>query len=123
MSDVVVTVPKGRWAEWLAEGQLAGEPWDGLTQSHFWIRRPTPNIAPGERVYIVAHNRLRGYSPLVRVEERCWLDPGRACLLRHGQAVALTIPESIQGFQGYRYRWWSRLEEVAFPGWMEADGE
>jgi len=26
MSDVVVTVPKRRWREWLAEGDCAGEP-------------------------------------------------------------------------------------------------
>jgi hypothetical protein len=87
MSDVVVTVPKGLWPEWLEEGDLAGEPWSEEAEYHFWIRaHPLPGILPGERVYIVAHNRLRGYAPLVRIEGTCKLAPSRACLVRRNEA-------------------------------------
>jgi len=66
MSDVVVTVPKSLWAIWLSEGNLAGEPWSGKVLYHFWIRPDAlPDITPWERVYVVAHGRLRGYAPLV----------------------------------------------------------
>lgn len=121
MSDVVVTVPKGIWTEWLDEGDLAGEPWGGEYESHFWIST-MPTIVPGERVYIVAHGRLRGFAPLVRVERRCRLRSSSFCLLRHNDAEAVTIAEPIRGFQGWRYRWWERSEEIPFPGWKEPNG-
>lgn len=117
MSDVVVTVPARLWDAWIAEGDLPGE--EAQYESHFWVPRPLPKIAPGERVYIVAHGALRGYAPLVRTETYCSLNPGRACLLRAGGAVAVSIPEEIRGFQGYRYRWWNRTVELQFSGWRD----
>jgi len=117
MSDVVVTVPQRLWEAWKDEGDLPGE--EAEYESHFWIPRPLPKIAPGERVYIVAHGQLRGYAPLVRVELHCRLSPSRGCLLREGGAVAVTIPRPIQGFQGWRYRSWSREDEVPFPRWKD----
>jgi hypothetical protein len=118
MTDVVVTVPQGLWQSWIAEGDLPGT--EAKYESHFWIPPGVPEIQPGERVYIVAHGRLRGYAPLVRVEIYCQLRVSRACLVRAGGAVAVTIPEPIRGFQGYRYRWWERADEVPFPNWQEA---
>lgn len=118
--DVVVTVPKARWAEWLEEGDLAG---DGPARfrSHFWIgNRAVPEIQIGERVYIVAYGRLRGYAPLVGVEKVCRLNPSRSCLMREGDAVAVTIPEEITGFMGWRYRWWDRSIEVPFQNWKRS---
>lgn len=116
MTDVVVTVPKGQWADWLAEGDLPGE--DAQWESHFWIgRMGLPNIRPGERVYIVAHGRVRGFAPLVARESPCRLEPSRACLLRQGDAEAVTIPEFVRGFQGWRYRWWPRISEFPFADW------
>jgi hypothetical protein len=115
MSDVVVTVPKDRWADWLDEGDLPGDEWgtgdanrDGWYD--FYLGGALPKIEPGERVYIVAHGRLRGYAPLVRLS--------RSSLVRQGGAVAVTIPEPIRGFQGWRYRWWDRSIEVPFPNWQ-----
>ena len=117
MSDVVVTVPKDRWADWISEGDLPGQIWgsgdagsDGWYD--FYLGGPLPDIKPGDRVYIVAHGRLRGYAPLVRVDRR------ERSLVRQGGAVAVTIPEPIRGFQGWRYRWWDRSAEVAFPDWQ-----
>lgn len=118
MADVVVTVPKGLWSEWIEEGDLAGQPWSEEAEYHFWIRPDClPTIAPGERVYIVAHGRLRGFAPLVRIEDQCVLARYRACLVRRNDAVAVTIPVQVIGFQGWRYRWWDRSIEVPFPDW------
>lgn len=128
MSNVVVTVPMSQWAAWIAEGDLPGDP-ESDFESHFWIPRQPPDAAPqmihpGERVYIVAHGKLRGYAPLVRIEERCQLNPSRSCLVRRGGAVAVTLtnqddglPFTIRGFQGVRYRWWDPAAEVPFPEW------
>jgi hypothetical protein len=115
MSDVVVTVPKGQWQDWIAEGDLPGEV--AQYDSHFWIGKRMPYIEIGERVYIVAHGKLRGYAPLVRKEWACRLRPPSGCLLRQGGAVAVTIAEPIKGFQGFRYRWWRRENESPFPDW------
>ena len=116
MGDVVVTVPKKLWQAWLDEGDVAGTPWQGY-ESHFWLGGMVPSIQPGERVYIVAHDKLRGYAPLVGREVRCRLRPEMACLLRRGDAVAVTIDEPIRGFQGFRYRWWDVAKEKPFPSW------
>lgn len=117
MTDVVVTVPKGIWADWIDEGDLPEMPDEDMV-SHFWLHRPLPKMERGDRVYIVAHGKLRGYAPLRGIEQRCSLRPSVGCLMRAGGAVAVTIPESIRGFQGWRYRWWERDTEVPFPDWM-----
>jgi hypothetical protein len=129
MSDVVVTVPKtfqyggfrGLKA-WCAEGDCAGEAQDSgeLWDYSTWGVRP--DIRPGERVYIVCEDRLRGYAPLVEldfIERR----PGQGyvVLLRKGGAVAVTIPDRITGFRGWRYRWWKREDEIPFPDWRTTD--
>jgi hypothetical protein len=116
MSDVVVTVPKRLWLEWLKEGDLASEPWSQAAEYHFWLHN-LPSIAPGDRVYVVAHGRLRGYAPLVRTERICKLAPGRSCLVRRNEAVAVTIDEPIVGFRGWRYVWWPRGIVRPFPAW------
>jgi hypothetical protein len=123
MSDVVVTVPKTfefaglrGLAAWAAEGDLPGDEWTGM-ESHFYMGGSPPDIRPGERVYVVCEGKLRGYAPLVRVET---YGPGRFALVRRGGAVAVTIPEPVRGFQGYRYRWWARDVETQFTDWQRA---
>ena len=117
MSDVVVTVPKAMWEEWIEEGDLPGE--EAQYESHFWLGGALPKMAYGDRVYIVAHGKLRGYAPLFNIERQCSLRPSVGCLLRRGGAQAVTIPEPIRGFQGWRYRWWDVADEISFPDWMK----
>lgn len=119
MSDVVVTVPKQLWALWIAEGDTPGEPWTGRIYD-FYLGGAAPNIRAGERVYIVAQGWLRGYAPLTRIE---WqrraplvngqqsMFGGRFALQRQGNAVAVTLAQPVQGFRGWRYRWWEREDE------------
>lgn len=113
MSDIVVTIPARIWAEWLAEGDAAGEPESG-TEYGYSVPTFPRRIEPGGRVYVVAGARLRGYAPLLRVETTVY---GEHLLVRGAGAVAVTIPDTIRGFRGYRYRWWSRGDERPFPEW------
>jgi hypothetical protein len=116
MTDVVVTVPKRLWQEWIDEGDLPGDDPTG-DEYAFYLSGPRPEIEPGELVYIVAHGKLRGYAPLTRVA----LCPGITfALIRAGGAVACTIPVSVTGFRGWRYRWWRRDDEIPFPDWRTA---
>lgn len=110
--DVVVTVPKRLWDEWIAEGDLPGDEETG-EQYAFSLWGDHPDIEPGERVYVVAHGKLRGYAPLTRIA------PAREgfALIRAGGAVACTIDEPIRGFRGWQYRWWDRADEKPFPDW------
>jgi hypothetical protein len=114
MSDLVGTCPKDFWEEWIAEGDAAGdsetgEEWGWYT-GHSLIRL----IRPGDRFYVVAHGRLRGYAPVTRVH----LANGRGGHIgRKGGAVACTIDEPIPGFRGLRERWWPREIERPFPDW------
>jgi hypothetical protein len=112
MSDVVVTVPKRLWDEWIDEGDLPGDPASG-DEYAFYLGGTRPNIRPGDRVYIVAHGKLRGYAPLTRI----WHNGTEFALIRSGGAVACTIAEPIRGFRGWRYRWWPYDDERPFPDW------
>ena len=110
--DVVVTVPKRLWLDWIDEGDAVGEQPTG-EEWGFFMGGPMPKIERGERVYIVAHGRLRGYAPLTRIART---ERGFA-LCREAGAVAVTIPETIVGFRGWKNPWWDRAIEVPFPRW------
>jgi len=127
MTDCVVTVPKNfthpcapdkkGLAAWANEGDPAGSPESGI-EWEFTTWGARPNCAPGDRLYIVCENRLRGYAPLVRVD----YDAGEIAFIRRGGAVAVTIDERIQGFRSWRYRWWDRSVERPFPDWRAGIG-
>ena len=118
MSDVVVTIPQSFGLDtWIEEGDLPGQSWSG-EEWHFYMGGSPPDIKPGERVYVVYKGKLRGYSPLVRVE-KYGLGTSYA-LVRHNSAEAVTIDEPIKGFRGFRYRFWDRADEKPFPDWMKS---
>lgn len=123
MSDVVVTVPMWFWPEWIAEGDCAGDELTGRRYDFSFGGNP-PTIEPGERVYVVAHGKLRGYAPLVELATYDGVPNARSrrvtkafTLVRAGGAVAVTVAAVIRGFQGFRYRWWEREAERPFPEW------
>lgn len=121
MTDVVVTVPKRLWLDWIEEGDAVGEPNSG-EEWGFYTSGQRPDIQPGERVYVVAHGLLRGYAPLSRLVFEPYMNPlpsriGRVMLCRKGDAVAVTVPWRIQGFRGWHYRDWKREDEIPFPTW------
>jgi len=115
--DLVVTVPKALWVAWLLEGDAAGQPETGEE----WVFRTygqRPTAEPGDRLYIVAWNLVRGYAPVTRVD-RC--GTGNVWgIFRKAGAVACTIGEEVIGFRGWRRRWWDRALETPFPSWETA---
>lgn len=115
MSDLVVTVPKQLWAEWILEGDAVGEPETGESWGYF-LGGPRPDIRPGERLYVVAWGLLRGYAPVTAVKR---ID-GRWAICRRGGAVAVTIDEQVPGFRGWRRRFWERYAERPFQDWKTA---
>jgi hypothetical protein len=113
MSDLVVTVPKTIWVQWIQEGDPAGEVESGEEWA-YWVSGK-PKIEVGERLYIVSWGKLRGYSPVVRILKKG--DGGGYGICRRGGAVSCTIPEAVPGFRGWRRRWWERDAEVPYPNW------
>ncbi|MGE3932375.1 MAG: hypothetical protein AB7F67_03945 [Rhodospirillaceae bacterium] len=119
MTDLVVTVPQGLWQDWLREGDLAGEAASGQGFA-FTVGGGPGSAGPpcryGDRLYVVAWGRLRGFAPVVQVRPagRGW------AIVRRGGAVAVTIDERVPGFQGWRARWWPRDAERPFPDWQTA---
>jgi hypothetical protein len=99
MSDLVVTCPKDFFLKWIAEGDAAGEPYTGEEWGWF-MGGARPDIGPGDRLYVVAWGRLRGYAPVTRLAatERGW------AICRRGDAVAVTIEQAVPGFRGWRRR-------------------
>lgn len=116
MPDLVVTVPQECWSAWIAEGDAAGEPETGEEWAYFVGGLRRPPIEAGERLYIVAHDHLRGYAPVTQVAKV----EGRWGIGRKGGAVAVTIGQTIDSFRGYRQRWWPREDEQPFPDWKTA---
>jgi len=112
MVDLVGTCPKDFWEEWIAEGDAAGEPETGEEWGWFTEHSYRELIVPGDRFYVVAHGRLRGYAIVTSKL------PG--AIVRKGGAVACTIPDMIPGFRGLRKRWWHRDSEKPFPDWKTA---
>jgi hypothetical protein len=112
--DVCVTLPQWFGLDtWIAEGDPAGAPWSGV-EWDFYLGGPVPDMQPDDRVYVCYKGKLRGYAPLVRIAR----GPRGYSLVRRGDAVAVTIPEYIRGFPGFRYRWWEREIETPFADWQ-----
>ncbi|OGT54431.1 MAG: hypothetical protein A3E01_02975 [Gammaproteobacteria bacterium RIFCSPHIGHO2_12_FULL_63_22] len=91
MSDLAVTCPRDFFAQWIAEGDAAGELPSG--QEYAWfLGGKKPPIEPGERLYVFANGLLRGYAPVTRVAktERGW------AICREGGAVAVTLPSGTR---------------------------
>lgn len=120
MADLVGTCPKGFWSEWIAEGDAAGEPETGEEWGWYTRHHLARTIRPGERFYVVAHGRLRGWAPVTRVRQTA--DHEEWVICRKGGAVACTTPSVIPGFRGLRERWWPREFEQPFPGWKDEGG-
>lgn len=116
MSDLVGTCPKDFWEEWILEGDAAGDPETGEEWGWYTSHPRATTIKPGDRFYVVAWGRLRGYSIVTRVENNSFKGGGW-CIGRRGGAVACTIEKPIPGFRGLLCPWWSRDEEVSFPNW------
>lgn len=112
--DLVVTVPKDRWLEWIEEGDAVGTPPSGETWGFYVSGKP--DIQEGDRLYVVAWGRLRGYAPVTGVQRA----QNQWAILRKGGAVAVTIPAEVKGFRGYQKPWWGREEEVPFESWRTA---
>ena len=119
MPDIVVTVPKDRWEDWIAEGDAVGETPTGEEWGYYVWADTRPTCVPGDRCYVVAHGLLRGFAPVVAVRwspaERAW------AICRRAGAEAVTIERPIVGFRGWRVRDWPREAERPFPDWMTRD--
>lgn len=87
--DLVATCPKGFWSEWLAEGDCAGTAETGEEYGwytgHSYIRL----IEPGDRFYVVAHGRLRGWAPATAVSNG--FTHATARLSRKAMAVVILL--------------------------------
>jgi hypothetical protein len=102
--DIVVTVPAKFWFSWLCEGDLPGDPSEEREEWAFYTATPPSSAFPGQRIYVVTHGFLRGYSS----------GPGVACTLFENGA-----PKPMRGFQGWRYATWEREEVRGWEGVQE----
>lgn len=113
MSDIVGTCPMDFWEEWIAEGDAAGDPLGGEEWGWYTRSRVALSASVGDRFYVVAHGKLRGWAPITRIQN----DGDSFIVCRRGGAVACTIQVAIPGFRGLRRRWWDHSSETPFPEW------
>lgn len=119
MTDLVGTCPMDFWEEWIAEGDPADTPFTGAMWSgklwSWYTRSPSAKLArPGDRFYVVAYGKLRGYAPILFVTDN---SAGGYQIVRGGHAQGVTIDAPISGFRGLRLRWWPYDSEQLFPTW------
>lgn len=117
MVDLVGTCPMTFWNEWIAEGDAAGLPESGEEWGWYTHHSLARLITPGDRFYVVAWGRLRGYAPVTSLHD---CGHGGYVICRKGGAVACTIEQPIPGFRGLEKRWWSRDDERPFADWQTA---
>lgn len=124
MSDVVVTVPKRLWREWIAEGDLPGE--EAQYESHFWVWGFVPVVKPGDRVYVVAFVTQDGCrSDLVPWGAFDWLFVGGSDAWKLSEASWQLVREAkLRGLGVHvgRVNSWRRLKACAVSGVDSADG-
>lgn len=116
MVDLVGTCPLDFWDAWIAEGDAAGDPPSGEEWGWFTKHRDAALIRPGDRFYVAAHGRIRGYAPVTRLVRH----DGGFVICRQAGAVAVTIEEPVPGFRGLLARWWDYAAERPFPDWKTA---
>lgn len=115
MADLVVCVPRQRWRDWLREGSLPGD--QSTDRFGFYVKTDErPPVEPGDRIYVIAWDRLRGYAPLLELQEA----REGFTLIRAGNAVACTLPSPTKSFPGWKLRWWQCGDEVPFADWQTA---
>lgn len=117
MVDLVGTCPKDFWEEWLEEGDCAGTPHSGQEYDWGTRHRLAGAASPGDRFYVVAHGKLRGWAPIIRVDRFQHEGNVGYSIVRGGRAIACTIETPIPGFRGLRQRWWPVTHERSFPEW------
>lgn len=113
--DLVGTCPKNFWPEWIEEGDPAGSPETGEEWGWYTRHSSARLIVPGDRFYVVAWGRLRGYALVTRLHVD---GHGGYVICRKGGAVACTIDKPIPGFRGLERPSWSRADERPFPEWQ-----
>lgn len=115
MADVVVCVPRQRWLDWIREGSLPGD--QSSQRFGFYVKTTErPPVEHGDRVYVIAWDQLRGYAPLIEMQDA----PDGFTLVRAGGAVACTLPLDTKSFPGWKLRWWQRSDEMPFVEWQTA---
>lgn len=117
MTDLVGTCPKDFFLEWIAEGDAAGDAESGEEWGWYTSDSTARLIKPGDRFYVVAWGRLRGWAPVTRLRDG---GRGNYVICRRGGAVACTVDFPIPGFRGLKKPWWPREDERPFPDWRTA---
>lgn len=114
-ADLVVCLPVALFHDWYDEG---GTPDWADDNEYTWEigSQPPGSIQTNHsRLSIVCAGVLRGFAPIRRVEQ---VAGRRWALIRDGRsAEAVTIPEQIKSFRGWRYRWWDHEDERPFDEW------
>ena len=109
MTDIVISVAREKWADWLRVHGAQDRPGH---RRNFYIQGAHPPSSAGDRLYVASHGRIRcvfqidGIQPL-RGQWFIW-----ATFL---QPVA--VDGFVQGFPGWKRRWWERDAERAFSAW------
>lgn len=129
MTDLVVTIPRESWGKWIAGATEGCEELGNVLSDFCGIG--SHSFRSADRLYIVSHDRLRGFMPETKVE---YVDGAWTISWTGGfQAVTVGAQHSrparrehtdlayIRGFHGLLERWWSRVDEFGFPDWQHRD--
>jgi hypothetical protein len=109
MTDIVVTVARESWPNFLAE-HGAGTNRGRMHVVQFYGERPQG--LPGDQLYIVSHGRVRCALLIDRIMPHAGGWQIIASMLR-----PVTLAGYVGGFPDCRRRWWNRPDELPFDAW------
>lgn len=105
MTDIVVTVPRAHWPDFIASHRPLFPCARRFCADH-------PPLAVADWIFFAAHRRIRCAMEVTQVVRR------GPCLIAAGTfRPALTIAETVPGFPGWRRAWFSMREVKDFSDW------
>lgn len=108
--DIVVTIPKSEYKNDDLETEFLNNNEDAY---QFWTLSKTPkNLNINDRVFFIKNNKIDSSMKVFKIENdventcevtgRVW----KGCTLYMNNLINENIDIKVNGFQGFRYKWW-----------------
>lgn len=115
MTDLVTTIERVAWYDWVIAGARVG----GL----LWTAMLGRRMPRAGRLYLVAHDRVRGFVTWDDTPER---EPKFEPMTLGAKHSRPHRPDHndlayVRGFAGSIFSWWERTDEIGFPDWQTRD--
>jgi hypothetical protein len=107
--DIVVTIPKSEYSN----DDLETDDMQKNDLVQFWTFRRLPsNLQIGDRIYFVKNNKIESSMRVIEISKNDWEKCETTGRVWEGNLVFIddlkyeNLDMPVNGFQGFRYKWW-----------------